>query len=203
MYKVHTYTRWGKQVKTKRNTYTLEKRDTSFVYEKIHTKGEGYMCKQLYLYRIHLLALVCALASIQYTNTHKHKVRGRGEVVTNTSLRQVLSSLLTSWQAVHHNICHFSGNWWHSVQTALGWRWLLGEWRGWYRRRCNKHTTQTLSAYWKTTFTVFVSHKHSLFSCGINTERQNVTLISSRTDSMSFTKGPNTFSHSNCITCGN
>ena len=60
------------------NTHTLEKRDTSFVYEKIHTKGEGYMCKQLYLYRIHLLALVCGLASIQYTNTHTHR-QAQGE----------------------------------------------------------------------------------------------------------------------------
>ena len=61
------------------------------------------MCKQLYLYRIHLLALVCALASIQYTNTHTQGERERGggdKHLTPSSVVQ-LTYNLTSCSSQH------------------------------------------------------------------------------------------------------
>ena len=61
------------------------------------------MCKQLYLYRIHLLALVCALASIQYTHTHTQGERERGggdKHLTPSSVVQ-LTYKLTSCSSQH------------------------------------------------------------------------------------------------------
>ena len=136
MYKVHTYTRWGKQVKTKRNTYTLEKKDTTFVYEKIHTKGEGYMCKQLYLYRIHLLALVCALASIQYTHRHTQgETEGGGwQTAQHTHTQH------TRWKGYNINNCMCTCK--YTIHKHTNTRWE-GEGRWWQ----TPHSVKCCPAY--------------------------------------------------------